>query len=347
MKKIIDKERINLKYGQGVMGWVAEKGKLVNIGDVSQDKRYLNIRNETKSEIVVPLIRSEKVVGLFNLEADEINAFSKRDEKILRIIAEHTAIAIENAKLYERERTLQKINNEILVAKDIQQKFLPRFIPEIDKLDIFYYFKAAFHVGGDCIDLIKLNNHKLLFYIADVSGKGIPAALIASNLQATMELVLEITSSKKDVYLEKIVFMLNNLFFKRMELSFYLTMFIGVIDTEKGIFEYVNAGHEWPLFYKKNKKVILDKSDLVIGFRPDTEYTAYKEAISKDDLLLVATDGLKDGSRDGFYPDEIFDIIENMKSNKPKEIGKSILKEFQSTKTYIKDDITFILLKLI
>ncbi|HSB99542.1 MAG TPA: GAF domain-containing protein, partial [Burkholderiaceae bacterium] len=190
-------ETVQIKHdipiGKGLVGYAAQHKLAVRVGDVSKDPRYINTNPETRSELVVPLIYKDKVIGVLDIEHTRRGYFTDDHERTMTTLAAQVAIAIENARLYERvarqERRLQK---DLALAHELQFRLLPHCCPIIGNAELAAKFVPAREIGGDLFDFLQYErraqdrergdgrNPNLGIAIGDVSGKGAPAALYAA-----------------------------------------------------------------------------------------------------------------------------------------------------------------------
>jgi GAF domain-containing protein len=152
---------LKLKIGQGLVGWVARTGEAVIVPDTSKDDRYINARPETKSELVAPIRSDRKLIGVLNLESDRLNAFSEDDKEILNTFSPQAAISIERARMHRLMLDQKKIEEQLLIARDIQKTFLPDKVPQVVGYDIWGANIPSGEVGGDYYDFIQIVDNQL------------------------------------------------------------------------------------------------------------------------------------------------------------------------------------------
>ena len=203
------------------------------------------------------MIIKGKMIGILSLfNKESADGFNESDQRLLSIIAGQSANVIENSRLFDEEKKLIQIQEEIRVARDIQQNLLPKAIPSINGYDIYAINIPAREVGGDYYDFIKVSENKTAIAVGDVSGKGLPEAIIMANLQATLRGQLLFCECAEDCIKRA-----NNLLFKSTDTSKFVTLFFGILDTEINTLTYCNAGHN-PLFILNGKISKLDKGGL-------------------------------------------------------------------------------------
>jgi len=351
-KRVVDPTFVGVPYRLGVSltGWILKYQKPLLINDLTKDERFKGKEIESadiRSLLAVPLRLKNKMIGvlcLFNKKDDA--DFTPDDQRLLSIIAIQSAQTIENARLYEEERKLLDLEEDLRTAHRIQQSFLPKENPIIKGIDIFGLSIPAKEVGGDYYDFIQIDEHHLGIAIADVSGKGTPAALLMANLHACLRGQALINRSVKDT-VNKANFMLSRF----MDMGRFITLFYGILDVKKKTFTYTNAGHNFPLLLDKdsNSKT-LEKGGIILGISDNSVYEEETVQLNPGDLLLLYTDGISEAMNE---KDEMFEeqrLLKLLKDNQDlsaqnlsEKIVDSVL-SFQGTIPQ-GDDITLVLVK--
>src|SRR5438128_6790892 len=178
-------ENIQLKHdiplGRGVVGYAAQQKQAVLVPDVSRDPRYIPLNPETRSELVVPLIYKNKVIGVLDLEHTRRGFFNEDHKRTITTLAAQIAIAIENAQLYEEIASQeQRLERDLALARELQFRLLPQAPPKLANLEVAAKFLPARAIGGDLYDFLDYSLSRLGIVIGDVSGKGAPAAIYAA-----------------------------------------------------------------------------------------------------------------------------------------------------------------------
>ncbi|MFN3330569.1 MAG: GAF domain-containing protein, partial [Pyrinomonadaceae bacterium] len=181
-----------LKMGEGFIGYVAQTGESIICPDVSKDSRYFPARDKTKSEMVAPIISNNEVIGVFDLECDELNAYDEDDLSVLQLLASQVAIIIEKVKLHEQLLEKKRLEAQIEIARQVQFELLPDDDPKLRGFDISAYIFPAEEVSGDYYDWVKIFDDQIGIIIADAAGKGIPAALLMAFLRASLRAGMQI-----------------------------------------------------------------------------------------------------------------------------------------------------------
>jgi sigma-B regulation protein RsbU (phosphoserine phosphatase) len=282
-----------LPIGKGISGWVAQTGEAVLIADAYSDPRFdpsFDKRSgfRTNSMLCVPMIHQSKIVGVMTL-INKLDGmpFNENDQNLFTIFASQAALSIENARLLFAAIEKERLDKELQVASEIQNLLIPQEIPQSTFMEIAAEYIPCKEVGGDFYDIIKLDKDRFIFVVADVSGKGIPGALVVSNMQATLRAFLEYSDD-----LLPVVSKLNEAIIRQTTTDRYITFFIGLYDHKKSKLTYINAGHNPPLLInKKGDMQELKTGGIFIGFMP-WEYELEEISFNKDDTLVMYTDGL-------------------------------------------------------
>jgi len=282
-----------LPIGKGISGWVAQTGEAVLIPDAYSDSRFdpsFDKRSgfRTNSMLCVPMVHQSKIVGVMTLiNKMDGKPFNENDQNLFTIFASQAALSIENARLLFAAIEKERLDKELQVAAEIQNLLIPQELPISPYLEIVAEYIPCKEVGGDFYDVVKLDENRFIFVVADVSGKGIPGALVVSNMQATLHAFLEYSDD-----LLPVVSRLNEAIIRQTTTDRYITFFIGLYDHKKSSLVYINAGHNPPLLInKKGDMKELKTGGIFIGFMP-WEYEIEEIAFNKDDTLVMYTDGL-------------------------------------------------------
>jgi sigma-B regulation protein RsbU (phosphoserine phosphatase) len=307
-----------------------------------QENTILKIR----SALSVPMIIKGKMIGILSLfNKESADGFNDSDQRLLSIIAGQSANVIENSRLFYEEKKLIQIQEEIRVARDIQQNLLPKEIPIINGYDIYAINTPAREVGGDYYDFIKLSENKTAIALGDVSGKGLPAAMLMANLQATLRGQLLFCECAKDC-----INRANNLLYKSTDTSKFVTLFFGILNTENNTLTYCNAGHNDPLFIANRKISKLDKGGLLLSCFENSEYDEEEIIFEKGSTLVIFSDGVTEAMNeaDEEYTDERLEklLLDNINES-VQEMIKNIIDDvkFHIGNNPQSDDITLMIIK--
>ncbi|MFH0931113.1 MAG: GAF domain-containing SpoIIE family protein phosphatase, partial [Candidatus Zixiibacteriota bacterium] len=339
---------LKLKMGQGLVGWAAENRQTVIVPDVEKDPRYIEARHETKSEIVAPIITDQRTIGVFNLESNRVNTYDSEDMNLLTAFASHCAVAIERARLHQEILIKKKLEEELLIARKIQQSFLPSKNPELLRFDISGINIPSEQVGGDYYDFIPIIEDQIGIVIGDVSGKGIPAALIMASFRASLKAEI-----RNNYAIGTIFFKVNNLLYESIERENYVTAVYGVLNIKNRVFTFSNAGHNPPILRRKEGTIeYLTEGGVALGILQNHDYKEMVLGLNPGDLILFYTDGVTEAkNEDGeeFGTKRLEKILLENYALKAKQIQDKIyqeIKEFTENKPE-QDDFTMIVIKVL
>ncbi len=339
-------EQVRLKVDKGVAGKSIRERRPIIVSDVQQEANYIKVRPATRSEMCVPIYDHAKqdVIGAFNIESDRPNAFSKINLDRLTTFAEQVSIAIENANLYQQAKESKRYRKEIEVAKDIQNAFLPKKIPQHARYDFAAICKPSQDVGGDFYDLQRLTSGKFGIAIGDVSGKGIPGAILMANLYAGYRSRL-----RTEEYIHDMVRELNNLLVESTNTEKYTTFFYGELDPVNDTFTYCNAGHNPPLLiHQDGTAEELTVGGPVVGVLEGAEYKEQVIDLAPGDVLLFYTDGITEAQNRGGQYYEVDRLLNVAYQRQNRSTAQDIIENihddvFRFTNSdNLKDDVTVI-----
>jgi serine phosphatase RsbU (regulator of sigma subunit) len=278
-----------LASGNGIMGWVIKNGRGEIVNDVKSDTRYVKVRAETRSEIAAPIIRAdEQVIGVVNLEADWINGYDERDLELLTMFASLASSAIDHTMLHREVMRQRRAESELELARKVVEELLPRSFPLIEGFDIYGTTIPVREVGGDYLDLIVSLSDRLGVLVADVSGKGLAAALIMVTFRAYFHATVI-----NELAMRVVMARVNRLVHEATNGDRFITAFYGLIDPENKRLLYINAGHNPPLLlHADGTSELLAHSGLPLGIFDDSRYSESVVDFRSGDVLVLYTDGV-------------------------------------------------------
>ena len=332
-------------------GWMLKNKKPLLINDLKSDNRFnYSIDNSIPIDTLlsVPLQLKGKMIGLitvFNKRSSE--GFSANDQRLLSIIAAQSAQVIENARLIQKEQALLKIQEELRMAKDIQMNLLPKKFPVIDRYDIFAINESASEVGGDYYDFIKFSESKIAFCLGDITGKGMPAAILMANLQATLRSQAAVQKSIKDILQNCNIFL-----FHSTDSNKFATFFYGELDSSKNLLTYCNAGHDSPFVLNEDKISRLDKGGLLLGCFELAEYQQESKEIALNEVIVIFSDGVTEAMNENeeeFGEDKLKLLISSNSNLSSKQLAEKIVGEVKKHSMNVpqSDDISLMIIKRI
>ncbi len=245
---------------------------------------YAMPRASTTESII--RIQRGQFLGILYLDSRRPAAFSKLDRQILDALAVEAASILDNARLVERERQRQRLEQELSIARDIQQALLPRGFRDFPHLAISGVNTPCHAVGGDYFDVFPMSDDRTAFVIADVAGKGIGAALLTTMLQGAL------TGMTLGADPVRVFHHINDFLCEHAEVGRYATMFFGILDG-KGNLDYLNAGHPSPLLLRRGDVTeIFTEGSFPVGLLPEAKYVSARVTLEPGDTLVLFSDGV-------------------------------------------------------
>ncbi len=293
-------ENIHLKrevpLGRGIVGIAAQTGKAILVPDVSKDPRYVEANPETHSELAVPLIYKDKVIGVLDLEHTRRGFFTDDHRRTMMTLAAQVAIAIENARLYEEiARQERRLERDLALARELQMRLLPQTLPKLPHLELAAKFVPARAIGGDLYDFIPYSLSRLGIVIGDVSGKGAPAAIYAALVSGILRSHAPIEPSPAEM-LRAVNLSLAE---RRIEAQF-VSLIFAVWDDQNRTLLVANSGLPRPVHVHAGKNEVIEATGLPLGLFDDANYDELRFKTKPGDMFVFFSDGILDArNRDG------------------------------------------------
>ncbi|MFN5516215.1 MAG: GAF domain-containing SpoIIE family protein phosphatase [Cyanobacteriota bacterium] len=317
---------------QGLAGWVNQHRRLGLIMDTETDERWLTLPNQpytVRSALGIPILRGERLLGILTLLHPQAGHFSLEVADQMKIVADHIALVLENARLYSKlDQYTKTLDLELQKGRAIQIDFLPYQICQPPQWEIAASFYPAKQVAGDFYDVFDLGDQKHVgLVIADVCDKGVGAALFMALFRSLIrifaqqpndwgqdeETMLTLEKPQPEGWIStsnavnlthlralRAMKLTNDYIVKyHWNLSMFATLFFGVLETETGLLSYVNGGHE-PLFILNQSavKTVLNPTSPALGMMPDSEFKIQQVFLDPGDILLGYTDGVTEGKNE-------------------------------------------------
>jgi sigma-B regulation protein RsbU (phosphoserine phosphatase) len=288
-------ESKRVKLGEGLVGWSALHKEPLLVPDVSQDPRYLNLVDDARSELVVPMLIKDRCVGVFDLESTELNAFTKEHKELLTLLAAQAAVAIDNARLYEQvRRNEERIEKELRFAQRVQVALLPTDPPRtLGEVEVAGRFEPARELGGDIHDYLNPTPHTLVVAVGDVSGKGAPAALygaFASELVRSRTLRRRFTPDRFSV--SGVLYAMNTTLHERQLEEYYCTLCYAFFDFQGHAVTLSNSGLPYPIRCSGEDCAQIEIPGVPLGSFPGVHYDEITIPLQRGDLFVFCTDGI-------------------------------------------------------
>jgi phosphoserine phosphatase RsbU/P len=320
--------RLRLPLHQGLTGTAAGERRTLRVNDTLEDPRYVKcgVGFDTRSELVVPLLLQDRLVGVLDLESTDANAFTAEHERMLATLGSYIAIALENARLYEEAReTERRLQTDLSTAREIQRGLLPTGAREVPGLELAAAYEPALELGGDFYDFLPYGQGRLAMVLGDVSGKGTAAALFASlAIGIVREHVVEHPCSPAEM-----LTMLNTrLHSAHFDSRFVATLF-SVYDASTRQLTIANGGGPYPLLVRDGAVQSIRVAGVPLGLFPDTSYDEVAIELVPGDTVLFASDGILESfnaEQEEFGPDRLNAVLSGLSpSQSARDIAAQIL----------------------
>ena len=341
---------IPLRLDSELTGWMIKNQKPLLSNDLRSDKRFSFAQTEEagiRSVLSVPMCLKGHIIGLITcFNKKSVEGFDAEDQRLLSIIATQSAQTIENARLREKEQDLLRMEEEFRLAHDIQTGLLPKSSPYIKGYDITGISLPARIVGGDYFDYIQIDASRYAFCLGDISGKGLPAAVLMANLQATIR---GLTLS--DPLPEQCLAHANTMLYRNTAPSKFATFFYGILNFETHEFTYGNAGHNRPVLVAESGEIrTLQTAGLALGFLEKAAYSSETVSFSRGDSLVAYSDGVTEAmnaTNIEFGEEQLVELLKANCNQAAQEMEKRIIKAVDNHSRFQlqSDDITLMILK--
>ena len=288
---VSSREQEHFHFNQALLGWMHLNKKPLVIHDPKTDERFRGIPwdDSIHSLVAVPMVVKSELRGVLTVyNKKEGKSFTEDDQRLLAIIAGQSAQIVENARLYEKEKTLVKMQEELRFAARIQSELLPKSPPNIPGYEIAGRTIPAQEVGGDYYDFIQIDEHRWAFCLGDVTGKGLPASLLMANLQATLRgQTLNAVAPK--TCLERS----NQLLYQSTSPEKFATLFYAILDVQDHHIHYSNAGHDNPMLCGVCPDARrLKTGGIPLGMLPEFTFEQESVPLETNGLLVAFSDGV-------------------------------------------------------
>jgi sigma-B regulation protein RsbU (phosphoserine phosphatase) len=354
------RHRVTVKFGQrvqeksavpgheGIVGAAAALKRAVVVPDVSQDPRYLMVNPETRSELAVPLLYKDRVVGVLDLESPQLNYFTPEHVQALSILAGNLAVSIENARLYEQVVSAEaRMERDLNAARRLQGALLPRVPGPEFGLDIGARVVSSRELCGDIYDFLRYGPQELAVVMGDVSGKGSAAALYGA---AAIGIVRSLGPQKLPP--AELLKQMNELISERRIEGRFMTCAIATWHRGKRKLRIANAGQEQPLLFHQGRCEKMKLAGFPLGMFDDVTYDEESVILEPGDILVFYSDGISDtrDSKGEFYgTDRLAEFIVSHPKRTAAQIADALLEEVElfSGMVHAFDDRTLVVLKVL
>jgi sigma-B regulation protein RsbU (phosphoserine phosphatase) len=283
--------RMRVPLNKGLTGTAAGERRVLRINDVTDDPRYILCDSgvPVRSELVVPLLLGDRLIGVLDLESSEPHAFTLEHERMLSTLGSYVAVALENSRLYEEARESERhLRNDLDTAREIQRQLLPTGARDMPGIDLAAAYVPARALGGDFYDFLPYGAGRLGFTLGDVSGKGTAAALYGSLAIGT---VREIAVDHAGEPAAMLALLNQRLHGARLE-SRFIAMLFGIYDAPSRRLTLANAGGPYPLLVRNGQVKTILLEGVPLGLIPGTQYDETTLDLQVGDIVLFASDGI-------------------------------------------------------
>lgn len=323
-----------LMHGGGITGYVIRKCRSVVVTDVRLDPRYVQGRRATLSEIAVPIILNERAIGALNLESDRLSAYTDDDVEVLQFFADAAAISIEKAMLHKQLLEHELIGKQLQTAKEVQSRLFPHNAPLLSGYDIAGVCIPADEIGGDYFDYIPLSRNRLGLVVADVSGHGIPSALVMTAFWALLRV-----KARSKLVPANIANTINRLLPEFMGDQYFVTVCYATLEMPTGNLTYISCGHPPPLLFHADGGVDkLDQKNAALGIFQNLHYTDEQIEMTAGDILVLYTDGVIELMNHQGETFGIPHLVQVIRENRQLAAAELINKVIEATRIFSYDD---------
>jgi sigma-B regulation protein RsbU (phosphoserine phosphatase) len=345
------KENIQIKHdipvGRGLVGAAAQSKKPVLAPDVARDPRYIKANPETRSELCVPLVYKDEVIGVLDLEHTRRGYFTEDHLRTVSTLAAQVAIAIENATLYERiAREEQRMERDLAMAREVQHHLLPPTCPSMAGAEVAARFNPAHAIGGDLYDFLDYTLPRACIVVGDVSGKGAPAALYAALVSGILR-----SLARDEPYPAEMLQAVNRSLNHRRLDAQYLVLTCALWDDEKRTLRVANSGNPRPIYCHDGHANMLEAAGLPLGMFEDVSHDEVTIHAKSGDIFVFFSDGIVDASNskdEQFGRSRVEHVIAKNAGGNAREIVDAIFKAAEdfAAGADVFDDQTAVVLKV-
>ena len=343
------KERRRLLVSEGLCGAAVRSKEPILVGDVREDPRYVSMIPEARSELVIPLVHKDRVLGVFDLESPVLNRFTEEHVKVLTPLASQVAVAIENAGLYaELKKNELRLQRELKIARDIQHALFPEESPAGPGWAASAHFRPARELGGDLYDFYDMGAGLLGVATGDVAGKGVPAALYAAFASGAVRSRAFERRGPADL-MQRV----NRSLRRRGNEGLFCTLGYALFDFKDETVRVANSGLPYPLHFRaaSGRCAPLEVAGLPLGAFDGSTYEEAAVSLASGDVLVFHTDGLTDARHAGedYGVARLTRQVEAHAALGAPELGEKILEDLEAFLggDAPADDVTLIVVKVL
>lgn len=338
----------NVRMGEGITGAAAASSQVINVPDVTHDPRYIPSHSDIRSEVAVPLILRDRVIGVMDLESVRFAFFREDHVRALKLLAPQIATSVENARLYEElAQREQRMEQDLKAAYKLQSVLLPRTISDVVGLEVGLKRRPAREISGDLYDFFEHADQSTLIAFGDVSGKGAAAALFGALISGLLR-----TLGPRHRSPSQLMKSLNEALLERKVDAQYATLSLLLWHPHHRVFTVTSAGTLPPLLFHNGEIIEPHVEGVPIGLLEEQEYDQIQIVAEQNDLLLLYSDGVEDqlhDSDDEYGHERLKKLLQSIGDQEPQQVVNAILKDLDAFRgaTPLTDDQTVIALKVL
>ena len=336
----------NIPMGKGITGHAVETRKPVRVADTAADERYIASHHGIRSELAVPLMVQDKVIGVLNVESEKINFFTEDHQRVLSMLAPQIASSVENARLYEElEEREQMLETDLKAARKLQRLLL-QSEPQLEGLEVGLRSRPAREITGDVYDFFEPSENSAVIAFGDVSGKGAAAALYGSLLSGLLR-ILGPRRKSPAVLMRS----LNETLLERRVGAQYATLTVAFWQPRERLLKMANAGGCLPLVWRKGEILKPRVEGVPIGLLEDVDYEELDLMLQPGDLVMLYSDGVEDQTNpagEEFTRARVIKLLKKHAAQPPKAIADAVIAalDVHRAGTPLSDDQSVVVLRV-
>jgi phosphoserine phosphatase RsbU/P len=338
----------NIEMGKGITGAAAATCQVINVPDITKDPRYIPAHFDIRSEVAVPLVLRDRVIGVMDLESVRFAFFREDHIRALKLLAPQIATSVENARLYEElAQREQRMEQDLKAAYKLQSVLLPRTVSDVVGLEVGLKRRPAREISGDLYDFFEHMDESTLIAFGDVSGKGAAAALFGALISGLLR-----TLGPRHRSPAQLMKWLNEALLERKVDAQYATLSLLLWHSKHRVFTVTSAGTLPPLLSHNGEIIEPRVEGVPIGLLEEQEYEQVQIAVQQGDLLLLYSDGVEDQLREGngdYGHERLKKFLRSNGNQEPQQVVNAIFKDLDAFRgpTPLTDDQTVIALKVL
>lgn len=335
----------NIPLGKGITGAAAESREAIRVHDTATDPRYIASHPDIRSEVAVPLIMQDRVVGVMDLESDRLGFFTDDHMRTLALLAPQIATSVENARLYEELATRERrMDEDLRAARELQSLLLPRESPEIEGLDVALGWRPAREISGDIYDFFEYSNQHVAIAFGDSSGKGAAAALYGAVVDGLLR-----TLGPRHRNPAGLLRALNDTLIERKVEARYVTLLVMLWHPHSRHFSMANAGALPPMVCRAGQILKVRVEGVPPGLLPQRDYEEVTLHTQPGDMIVLHSDGITDHlspAGEEYGRGRLVQVVRNTSSLEPQAVIDGIFEDLDRFNMTRYDDQTLVVLKV-